>query len=140
MGGQGSGNWIRLGTKTIVKKCLSIDIMEFTGSMHRCISGEFQWVNAFGMDVSSVGYSFLPETDTAPMLILSYSKLDKIHDEVIELEKSILCSGGFRWWFTCPLCRTRTRIIYLPPNGQLFACRDCHKLAYGKSQKGYINF
>lgn len=37
---------------------------------------------------------------------------------------------GFVFWFICNLCGRRVKYLYFPPNSQVLACRDCHKLAY----------
>ena len=36
---------------------------------------------------------------------------------------------GPRSWFLCD-CNRRVSKLYLPPNGKLFKCRNCHDLAY----------
>ena len=42
--------------------------------------------------------------------------------------------GGRRWYFLCPAhgggCRRRSSKLYLPPGGDVFACRECHGLSY----------
>jgi hypothetical protein len=40
--------------------------------------------------------------------------------------------GGVRWWFACPRCGRRRRVLYLPRGGHSirFACRRCHSLRY----------
>lgn len=38
--------------------------------------------------------------------------------------------GGSRWWFVCPVTGRRTRFLYLPPGGRVFASRDGHRLGY----------
>jgi hypothetical protein len=48
--------------------------------------------------------------------------------------------GGRRFWFRCPVVRDGTPCgklagqLYLPPGGQVFACRDCHGLTYKSVQ------
>lgn len=39
--------------------------------------------------------------------------------------------GGLRWWFVCPLCQKRKRVLYLSSSD--YYCRECLKLNY-KSQ------
>jgi hypothetical protein len=38
--------------------------------------------------------------------------------------------GGKRWWFTCPGCERRCRVLYVPPAGGRFGCRRCLELRY----------
>jgi len=44
--------------------------------------------------------------------------------------------GGYRWWFTCPLCQRRCGTIHRPPGNYRFACRVCHRLNYRSQQEG----
>lgn len=40
--------------------------------------------------------------------------------------------GGFRYFFKCPLCRQRMRLLYFTHN--VFLCRKCLNLAYATQQ------
>jgi len=42
--------------------------------------------------------------------------------------------GGKRWWFFCPRCKRRCRILYLPYDEFRYACRICHNLTYRSQQ------
>jgi hypothetical protein len=48
--------------------------------------------------------------------------------------------GGIRFWFRCPVardgkpCGKLAGRLYLPPEQQVFACRDCHNLTYASVQ------
>ena len=44
--------------------------------------------------------------------------------------------GGKRWWFRCPSCHRRCRVLYLPYYAKVFACRICHNLTYESQQVG----
>lgn len=44
--------------------------------------------------------------------------------------------GGLRWLLVCD-CGRRASKLYLPPGGQLFACRICHNLAYASSCRSH---
>ena len=43
--------------------------------------------------------------------------------------------GVFRHWFRCPGCKRRSFLLYRPPAGTVFACRDCNHLVYRSSLK-----
>jgi hypothetical protein len=49
--------------------------------------------------------------------------------------------GGKRYWFRCPAlrdekpCGKMVGRLYLPPGGQLFACRHCYDLTYKSAQQ-----
>lgn len=45
--------------------------------------------------------------------------------------------GKRRWWFNCPNCGRRCRVLYLPDWATHFACRICHDLTYESRQEGH---
>lgn len=48
---------------------------------------------------------------------------------------------GFIFWFICNLCGRKVRYLYIPPNSEVLACRNCHRLAYRKqNEKRYRGF
>lgn len=77
-----------------------------------------------------------------PMAIQAKPKLDhleiifrnkKSHSYIIPINKLTCNYGGFRYYFNCPLCQRRMRILYLAEHS-IFLCRKCLNLSY-KSQK-----
>ena len=62
------------------------------------------------------------------------------HNSNLELTSTRCNFGGRRFWFVCPLtnngipCRRRAFTLHLPPGGQYFGCRLCHRLTYRSSQ------
>lgn len=42
---------------------------------------------------------------------------------------------GFVFWFICNLCGRRVKHLYFPPNSEVLACRNCHRLAYDKQNE-----
>jgi hypothetical protein len=81
-------------------------------------------------ELSSIGYAFLPEDETEPMLVLSYRIENQLVKESINLQKTKPHFGGVRWWFTCPMCKRRMGKLYLSFKGNYFACRRCCDLRY----------
>lgn len=51
----------------------------------------------------------------------------------IPIDKKPCNYGGFRYYFKCPLCQCRMRILYFAESS-IFLCRKCLNLSY-KSQK-----
>ena len=49
---------------------------------------------------------------------------------VIRLVETTLPSGGARWWWSCPACRSRVDALYLPTDRDRLACRKCCGLLY----------
>lgn len=52
---------------------------------------------------------------------------------MIEIEGLPCNYGGFRYFFKCPLCKKRMRLLYFAENS-VFLCRGCLNLSY-KSQR-----
>jgi hypothetical protein len=48
--------------------------------------------------------------------------------ETIQLDTTVCRYGGQRYWFRCPRCHRRTRILYI--NKRPYCCRVCLGLAY----------
>lgn len=61
-------------------------------------------------------------------LKISYRNQKK-HSYVIPVEKLACNYGGFRYFFNCPLCRRRMRILYFSEKS-VFLCRKCLNLSY----------
>lgn len=53
---------------------------------------------------------------------------------VVRIVRTPCHLGGSRPWFSCPVvsCGRRVAILY---GGGIFACRHCHRLAYGSSRE-----
>ncbi len=133
MGGNGSGRWFRTDRKMTVDKCLSINILDFDCNVRSCLTGKISWISKYSnKKFSSISYAFLPEDDTEPIIVLSYKIENHLVDETIILQSTKPHFGGSRWWFTCPLCKSRMGKLYLPPKSNYFACRRCHDLRHKK--------
>lgn len=59
---------------------------------------------------------------------------------VVGLDNTPCHYGGKRWWFRCPECGRRCRVLYIPPNEGVFSCRKCHNLTYESQQEGKSRF
>ena len=152
MGSPGSTRWNGYEKKLTVEQCLFLDINEIRREMHRgartaCVlkAAGMPW-NIHGLTerVGSVGCEVVQIDDTSLILNLQYTLNHECQDqhvfENIMLQSTQLCSGGLRWWFTCPgmidaePCLRRVRKLYLPPGCIYFGCRHCYDLTYMSSQ------
>lgn len=60
-------------------------------------------------------------------------------DMELELTTTLLCSGGLRYWFKCPLCQKRVGVLFQHPIEQVIGCRKCLRVDYLKHRyKGMI--
>jgi len=140
MGGSGSG---RHGTRTTVEDCLLLSadrlmhlkVFDRTGSHW----GTLMWQNtATGEAIAAVQYKVDPLHEDNDSLLLRYT-ITRTREPVqyaVRLTSTISPWRSVRWWFMCPLIRTRgicgRRIgkLYLPPQYNYFGCRHCYNLTY----------
>lgn len=143
MGGPGSGNFYRYGTKTTVEQCvtLSVNRMVQDGAItpEHVKRGTWAWYRGEER-TNSVGYQVDTQADRG-MLTLDY----QVRGEAVRYSVPLVTTrphfGGVRWWYVCPLvvngqaCGRRVGKLYLPPGGRYFGCRHCYDLTYRSSQQ-----
>lgn len=96
--------------------------------------GSLTWTrhNLLGAQKSSISYA----TQGGQGVRLLYSIEDRQYDYVVSIVTTQPHYGGRRWWWICPQCRCRCRILY----GRLkFLCRRCHNLTYKTTQASKTN-
>ena len=98
--------------------------------------GDISWTSAWGKK-AKIGFLVWPD---GPMqLVYKVTDADGrefAYDYKVSLDTTPCNYGGHRRWFLCPSCQRRSRILYMPPNSRLFACRVCHNLTYRSQQEG----
>ena len=133
MGGPGSGNWLRWGSKRTTECQYKIDIrwMKKHGYLQPGTAGIMSWTR----DEEAIGsIRYYTETDR---LVLNYCYRNK-EEEYKEITDQIFftwtsCNfGGSRQWFRCPSCYRRVAVIY---GFNHFRCRHCHNLTYASQQE-----
>jgi len=125
--------------KTTVEECCRIDMVYLTEhySMEAENSFVIGWTNNFGR-TDAINIDIIPPN----RLRLGYAMLDRQgnvtdqFDYYAPIETTPCHYGGRRWWFRCPGCNRRCRILYRPPESTYFACRVCHNLTYTSRQVG----
>ena len=55
----------------------------------------------------------------------------------ISLVSTVPHYGGRRWWFICPIKKTRVAKLYLPPGATTFASRQAYSLTYRSCQRPF---
>ncbi len=150
MGGYGSGRRASWNKRTTVEACRQLDAGRW---MHEgivragaCQWGSWVWRNAStGEQLAAIGYGVQTQ-ERAGWVRLSYTITPHTGERrdyayTVPLVTTRLHSGGFRWWFLCPLsrneqpCLRRVGKLYLPPSGRYYGCRQCYNLTYTSSQE-----
>ena len=131
MGGIGSGDWYRWGTRDTVERYRSLDVrrLQKEGLLREGAVSGWQWSNPGGESISHIVIRC--EGDT---LELSYrcrlpgEPWEDIRERV-QLDWTWCHFGGWRPWFTCPgvSCGRRVAKLYF---STYFLCRCCLGLAY----------
>lgn len=124
--------------KSTVEDSLKIDMKNFARDVDLTSpsTGYTSWKSNLGKE-DRVGWQVNPEHSVR--LIYTITKASgekKSFDYEVLIETTPCHYGGERWWFLCPVCFRRCRIIYQPPGQSIFACRICHDLSYRSRQEG----
>ena len=137
MGGTGSGRSWYSGAKDTTDNYRPIDVRRWKrdGLLTPHQASGWQWSNH-----SEVVASIRVRTESN-RVILSYHCRRYDSEWVDEsypvyLDWTACNLGGRRPWFLCPAsgCRQRVAILY---GGSIFACRNCHQLAYQSQRETY---
>jgi len=124
--------------KSTVEESLSLDMKNFTRDVDLTSysTGHTRWESSFGKE-DRIGWKVNPYHSIR--LQYTNTKISgekKEHDYEVLIETTPCNYGGERWWFLCPVCFRRCRILYQPPSQSVFACRICHDLSYRSRQEG----
>jgi hypothetical protein len=136
MGGYGSTRWGSHWKRLTVEDCAVLDASRWTRTGVLAVPPRWR-AGSFGYHVEDWG---------APVIRLHYTL--GLSNERIEYPIDMTATrpyfGGLRWWFLCPMPKSRGRDVqscgrhvaklYLPPGARHFACRLCHDLTYESSQ------
>ena len=135
MGGYGSTRWGWHSKKRTTEQCLSLDVSGlrrpgYLEPNNVVPLGRITWASG-----SNVGFTLRTEASTGE-LWLHYSVDGQTAPRyVVHLVTTRPRFGGLRWWFLCPWCRRRARILYLSPRNGRFECRLCCGLTYRSAQE-----
>ncbi|MEW5924344.1 MAG: hypothetical protein AB1746_10185 [Candidatus Zixiibacteriota bacterium] len=132
----GRGVWFK---KRTTESCYQLDMSYLTKKyiMDWDWKTMVSWTGAGGK-YSSIGLDICPPG----RIFLHYNVTDNRTGQsserryVIHYESTSCNYGGKRWWFLCPDCGRRCRVLYLPSNQVYFSCRVCHNLTYESQQEG----
>ncbi len=124
--------------KTRTDECRILDMAVLGGKLDftRGMTGSISW-GPVDNPTASIGISVIPST----ALVLFYTVTDRKGNKTdcyyrAEITTTPCHFGGERWWFCCPSCGRRCRVLYKPPQALYFSCRLCHRLTYKSQQEG----
>lgn len=134
MGGPGSGNhWGNGAATTDDYRRLDVRRLARAGALRLGFGGGWQWT-CNGEVVASI--KLRAEHDRVVLTYRYRSGGDEWKDQQypVLIARSRCHLGGSRPWFICPAlgCGRRVAILY---GGTVFACRQCHRLAYASSRE-----
>lgn len=144
MGGYGSSRWGWHNKRLAVEDCRKLPMkIIHSRILEGWRSGTVTWSQG-GEPRGNISYRVTGlDAPESVHLIYTLTKHDtkekKDFDYPVGLETTPLPWGGLRYWFTCPArgCGRRVSVLYLPPQGEIFACRHCYRLSYRSRQEGY---
>lgn len=138
MGGIGSGNRYRYGTKDTVEGRTSLDINRWAREGYLTAGRWFSWQWSWG-DGSKSSINVRIESAWSIRLIYrtrSYGEEDWTEvDYSVGLERTPCHFGGERTWFRCPGRGCGRRVAKLYSVGRYYVCRHCGDLAYSSQRE-----
>lgn len=104
----------------------SIDVRRFAAeNMLRLGMWSWHWRDGTtGEEQASISVIGRPDS-----LVLAYETAGEAIRTTVHIERTPCRLGGSRPWFSCPHCGRRVAVLYM--RSKHFACRHCHRLAYG---------
>ncbi|MCP4994933.1 MAG: hypothetical protein GY934_14285 [Gammaproteobacteria bacterium] len=137
MGGIGSGQYWRHGSKETTEDYMPLDIRRWTQEGLLVPGNYFGWQRTCN-DKVTASIRVQVETNHVNLIYRHRSGGGEWKDEnyPVYLEWTACNLGGKRPWFFCPArgCGRRVAILY---GGGIFACRHCHELAYPSQRETY---
>jgi len=130
MGGIGSGNYLRGQSRSTVDdmKSLRIGTLAQNGWLNSGRTCSYSWT------IGGRPYGDIRVTAAAGHVFLNYRHRDHGGEWTpesypVQIDTTACHFGGSRSWFLCPArgCGRRVAVLY---GGTIFACRNCHRLAY----------
>jgi hypothetical protein len=128
-------------TRQTVEGCFALDATKLvrSGVLRQPFGTEsvYVWRDGLGRPVQAVRVL----VSRPGVLRLQYEVHGREMDMTVGLRTTPCRFGGYRYWFLCPgrslvhgcgFCVSR---LYLPPEGQRFACRICWNLTYESAQR-----
>lgn len=133
MGGIGSGNRYRYGTKNTVEDRTSLDVNRWAREGYLSPGRSFSWQWTWG-DGSKSTLNVRVESEWSIRLIYRVRFGGEVDwtdvDYSIQLERTPCRFGGERTWFRCPGRGCGRRVAKLYCAGRYYVCRHCGDLAY----------
>lgn len=126
----GRGHWYRWDKKDTTESYLALDMAPFARSVDltRRRVGWWYWQWSSGRK-ASIAYIVEPDKGVC----LHYTASGQSYDYLVRVDTTTPHYGGVRYWWLCPACGRRCRILY---GGCRFLCRQCHDLTYETTQSG----
>jgi hypothetical protein len=159
MGGFGSGRWADVMTRKVntgLCRSISVKTLKQMGVFDDESSDEvfcIRWINELGDDAGKVTITryFSGNGNKTSLQVniegfVTSTRQDAggfVTSQDVSITTTPCHYGGGRYWFRCPavvdgvLCENRVGVLYLPPGGTVFGCRQCHGLTYESCQQSH---
>lgn len=143
MGGYGSG---RPGWRPVAEQSLALYISVFFDAIEM-IKGRPDWRGAsvkhslvwrrpyLDQEIASIGYELLGRSGQPIAVTLSYTYRGQPVQDTIKISSTACHFGGWRYWFVCPTCGQRRRVLFAP--GTYWRCGPCVGITYESSNESH---
>lgn len=130
MGGYGSSRWGWHTKKQTVEHSIKLSITQLVGKVipSGVMQNRLDWnghypITRDGRLTYSIKSSIRWPDTGLPFVILDYWTHKQQRQISADLTTTDCYLGSVRYWFVCPDCEQRVGCLYLPHQGDLFACR-----------------
>ena len=127
--------------KTTTDQCCQLDMSNLTKRTDFMFEQDLilSWSSTWGRR-TSIRVIIIPPDRIRLQYTITPSGQQQDLDHLVYLDSTPCNFGGKRWWFNCPYCDRRCRILYQPPDSSYFLCRVCHVLTYTSQQEGKSSY
>jgi len=146
MGGLGSGNYYRWGSKQTLDDCrfLDINLMVKLGAIREYTHKAGSWLWTYKEkreEVSRIEYECNTLDKDNSYLRLYYKFINTNHsvDYKVRLVRTYPRYGGVRFWFICPEKGKRVGKLFLTLNDGRFVSRHVYRIHYASQTKGDVD-
>ena len=138
MGGLGSGNHWRYGTRSTCEASSRIDLrfMRKAGLLKTGTRGTLSWSRG-GEKNGSIQYRVHPHSLELDYKTRPYGGVWTPVTDQIALDSKEQPFGGTRLFMICPRCHKRCLVLY---GGSYFRCRKCSNLAYASQNEAISSY
>jgi hypothetical protein len=105
--------------------CRRLTVTGLNPDKRGACTGTARWVNCIGAQTAAIGWEIHRMGDHWGIRLSFLCNEHPMVQNIAMSHDSIACTVHRRWWFNCPTCDRRCRVLYMGPGSGAFLCRLC---------------